>query len=63
MRAGTRSWSRVVVAPTIVARALAPMRTDGVVGSAVPVMVTSVPPSTETVFGLSDVIPKSPIEG
>jgi hypothetical protein len=39
------------------------MRTVGSAGSARPVIVTIVPPSTSTTSGLSDVIRKTPISG
>lgn len=48
---------------TTAARALAPMSTCEREGSAVPVSVTSVPPSTDTTVGLSDVMPNGPIAG
>ena len=45
------------------ARAVPPMSTCGRAGREVPVTVTRVPPVTDTVFGLSEVIPNAPIEG
>src|SRR5829696_3739795 len=53
----------VVDDETTVAAAVSPTRTRGSRGSAVPVIVTCVPPETSTVAGLSDVIPNGPSPG
>src|SRR3954447_6793609 len=63
MRAGARNTTSVVLARVTVAGAEVPIRTRAPLGSASPVMVTSVPPSVLTRAGLSEVILKVPTAG
>ena len=45
------------------AAAASPIRTAGFIGSALPVIVTSVPPATSTRVGFSEVIANGPTPG